>query len=46
MMMDELVDLDKERLFALDALMRKKKRIAETYNKKVKSQVLSIGDYV
>lgn len=42
-MMDELVDMDKERISALDALMRKKKRIDKTYNKEVKSKVLSIG---
>lgn len=46
MMMVELVDLDEERLFALDVLMRQKKRIVETYNKKVKSKVFSVGDYV
>lgn len=44
--MDELVDLDKERLLTLDAFMRKKKRIVENCNKKVKSKVFSIGDYV
>lgn len=46
MMMDELVDLDEERPLALDALIRQKKRIAKTYNKKVKSKVFSIGYYV
>ena len=45
-MMDELIDLDEERLFTIDALMRKTKRIFETYNKKVKSKVFSVGDYV
>ena len=44
--MDELVDLDEERLLSLDALMRQKKKISETYNKKVKSKVFSVGDYV
>lgn len=44
--MDELVDLDEKRLLALDALMRQKKRITKTYNKKVKSKVFSVGDYV
>lgn len=32
MIMDELVDLEEERLLALYALMRQKKIIAETYN--------------
>lgn len=42
--MDELVDLDEERLSILDALMRQKKRIDETYIKKVgpKSSLLEI----
>ena len=31
MMMDELFDLDEERLLDLDALMRQKKKIVETY---------------
>lgn len=44
--MDDLVDLDEERLFALDALMRQKKIIDETYNKKVKSKFFFVGDYV
>lgn len=46
MMMDELVNSDKERLLALNALMRQKKRIAETYNKKVKAKVICVGDYI
>lgn len=45
-MADELVNLDEERLSALDALMRQKKRIAETYNKKFKPKFFSVGDYV
>lgn len=45
-MMDELVDLNEERLSVLDALMRQTKRISETYNKKVKPKVFSVGDYV
>lgn len=44
--MDELVDLDEERLFSLNALMRKEKKIVKTYNKKVKSKVFSVKDYV
>lgn len=45
-MMNELVDLDEEILLILDALMRKKKIIAKTYNKKVKFKVFYIEDYV
>lgn len=44
--MDELVGLNEERLLALDALIRKKKKIFETYNKKVKSKVFFVEDYV
>ncbi|KAK2397321.1 hypothetical protein QL285_058904 [Trifolium repens] len=44
MMMDELVDLDEERLRALDVLIRQKERIAKIYNKKVKSKVFDVGD--
>ena len=36
MVLDELVDLDEERLKALDVLMRQKERITKFYNKKVK----------
>lgn len=36
MMLDELVDLDKERLNAFELLKRQKKRVEESYNKKVK----------
>lgn len=45
-MLDELVDLDEERLTALYILIRQKERIAKAYNKKVKSKVFSIGDFV
>ncbi|XP_050890089.1 uncharacterized protein LOC127095444 [Lathyrus oleraceus] len=41
MMIDELVDLDEERLSALDALMWQNKRIVETYNRKVMLKVFS-----
>ena len=37
MVLDELVDLDEERLKALDVLMRQNERITKFYNKKVKS---------
>ena len=36
MMVDELSDLDEERLPALNVLMRQKERVAKAYNKKVK----------
>lgn len=35
MMLDELVDLDEERLNALELLKRQKKRVEISYNKKV-----------
>lgn len=44
--MDDLVNLDEERLSSLDTLIRKKKRISETYNKKVRLKVFSVEDYV
>jgi hypothetical protein len=40
MMFDELVDLDEERLRALDMSIRQKERVAKIYNKKVKSKSL------
>ncbi|MCH87748.1 RNA-directed DNA polymerase (Reverse transcriptase), partial [Trifolium medium] len=46
MMLDELVDLDEERLQALDVLTRQKERIAKAYNKKVKSKTFNVGDLV
>lgn len=46
MMLDELVDLDEERLLALDALIRQKERIAKAYNKKVRVKSFVVGDYV
>lgn len=45
-MMDELVNLDKERLIALDVFIRQKERIAKSYNKKVNSKVFLVEDYV
>lgn len=45
-MFDELVDLDEERLDALDVLMRHKERMAKAYNKKVKFKTFSLGDLV
>jgi hypothetical protein len=46
MMLDELVDLDEERLQALDVLIRQKERVAKIYNKKVKPKSFDIGDLV
>jgi len=46
MMLDELVDLDEERLTALDVLLRQKVRVAKAYNKKVKSKSFNVGDLV
>ncbi|XP_050916221.1 uncharacterized protein LOC127131340 [Lathyrus oleraceus] len=46
MMMDELVDLDEERLNALELLKRKKKRIEISYNKRVKVKSFSPEDLV
>ncbi|XP_045810829.1 uncharacterized protein LOC123905257 [Trifolium pratense] len=46
LMLDELTDVDEERLQALDALIRQKERIAKAYNKKVKSKTFDLGDLV
>jgi hypothetical protein len=46
MMMDELVDLDEERLCALDLIKRQKERVEKFYNKKVKFKTFLIGDLV
>ena len=46
MVLDEMVDLDEERLKALDILMRQKERIAKFYNKKVKSKTFDVDDFV
>ncbi|XP_057418119.1 uncharacterized protein LOC130712297 [Lotus japonicus] len=46
MMLDELVNLDEERISALDILTRQKDRIAKAYNKKVKDRSFVTGDYV
>jgi hypothetical protein len=46
MMMDELVDLDEERLRALDLIRRQKRRVERFYNKKVRSKTFLIGDLV
>ncbi|XP_050878221.1 uncharacterized protein LOC127082042 [Lathyrus oleraceus] len=41
MMLYELVDLDEERLKALELLKRQKKRVEKSYNKKVKLKAFS-----
>jgi hypothetical protein len=46
MMLDELVDLDEERVKALEMLTRQKERVAKAYNKKVKSKTFSVGNLV
>lgn len=46
MMLDELLDLDEERLYALHVLIRQKEQITKAYNKKVQSKTFTIGDYV
>ncbi|WJX27586.1 hypothetical protein P8452_16393 [Trifolium repens] len=46
LMMDELVDLDEERLQALDVLIRQKERVAKANNKKVKYKAFNLGDLV
>lgn len=46
MMLDELGNLDKERLVALDVLIRQKERVAKAYNKKVKANTFAFGDLV
>jgi len=46
MMLDELVDLDEERVKALEMLTRQKERVAKAYNKKVKSKTFNVGNLV
>jgi len=46
MMIDELVDLDEERLMALEVLTKQKERVEKAYNKKVKSKLFAQGDLV
>ncbi|XP_057418138.1 uncharacterized protein LOC130712317 [Lotus japonicus] len=43
---NELVNLDEERILALDVLTRQKDRIAKAYNKKVRNRSFVTGDYV
>ena len=46
MMLDELVDLDEERMNALNVLIRQKERVSKAYNKKVKSKTFLPDDLV
>jgi len=46
MMIDELVDLDEERLTTLEVFAKQKERVAKAYNKKVKSKLFAQGDLV
>jgi len=46
MMIDELVDLDEERLTTLEVLTKLKQRVAKAYNKKVKSKLFAQRDLV
>jgi len=46
MMLDEMVDIDEERLMALEVFLRQKERVAKAYNKKVKSKSFNVGDFV
>jgi hypothetical protein len=46
MVLNELVDLDEERLMALEVLTKQKERIAKAYNKKVKLKLFAQGDLV
>ncbi|XP_050896627.1 uncharacterized protein LOC127103406 [Lathyrus oleraceus] len=46
MMFDELDDLDKERLVAIEMLIWKKERVAKVYNRKIKEKTFVDNDYV
>jgi hypothetical protein len=45
-LLDELVDLDEERLTALEVLTKQKEKVEKAYNKKVKSKLFDQGDLV
>lgn len=45
-MIDELVDLDKQRMLALDLVSRQKERVSRAYNKMVKGKVFTVNDFV
>ncbi|XP_050919066.1 uncharacterized protein LOC127136566 [Lathyrus oleraceus] len=46
MMTDELVDVDEERMLALDSLQRQKEKVARAYNKRVKGKMFAVDDLV
>ncbi|XP_050919355.1 uncharacterized protein LOC127136887 [Lathyrus oleraceus] len=46
MMINELVDLDEERLHALEVLRRQKERVARAYNKRVRGKTFTTNDLV
>ncbi|XP_045802291.1 uncharacterized protein LOC123895859 [Trifolium pratense] len=46
LLLDELIDVDEERLQAFDVLVRQKERIVKAYNKKVKPKTFNLGDLV
>ena len=43
---DDLVNLDEERLVALNVLIIQKERVDKAYNKKVKAKAFELGDLV
>lgn len=45
-MLDELVELDEERLTSLDMLIIQQQRVEKAYNKKVKAKVLTTNDCI
>ncbi|XP_050889370.1 uncharacterized protein LOC127094596 [Lathyrus oleraceus] len=46
MMINELVDLDEDRLHALEVLRRQGERVARAYNKRVKGKTFTMNDLV
>ena len=46
MMFDETINLDEERMCALNTLLRQKARVAKAYNKKVREKTFVVNDYV
>ena len=46
MMLDDIIDLDEERMMALNTLLRQKERVAKSYNKKVKQKTFEIDELV
>lgn len=46
MMSDEIIDLDEERMMALNTLLRQKEHVAKSYNKKVKQKTFAVDELV